>query len=127
MQSFIFISGFLSSENSIKINNTIKLLILYYIFNFSFSLIIHFYINATINFIYPQYSYWYILSLFQWRTSIKILNKIDFIFIISIIISILEGYGGFSNVFSLTKTITFFPYFLAGYKIAKINILNKFH
>ena len=126
MQSFIFISGFLSSENSIKINNTIKLLILYYIFNFSFSLIIHFYINATINFIYPQYSYWYILSLFQWRTSIKILNKIDFIFIISIIISILEGYGGFSNVFSLTKTITFFPYFLAGYKIAKINILNKF-
>ena len=39
MPSFIFISGFLTSENSIKIKNASKLIILYYFFNFSFSII----------------------------------------------------------------------------------------
>ena len=33
MQSFVFISGFLTSENSIKIKNASKLIILYYFFN----------------------------------------------------------------------------------------------
>ena len=42
MHGFVFISGFLSSENSIRISNAFKLLILYYIFNFSFSIIIHY-------------------------------------------------------------------------------------
>ena len=122
MHGFVFISGFLSSENSIRISNAFKLLILYYIFNFSFSLIIHYYINASINFLFPKYSYWYILSLFYWRISIKYIYNIKYIFIISIILSLLVGYFDFiTNIFSLVRTITFFPYFLAGYKIAKYN------
>ena len=126
MQSFIFISGFLSSDNSIKLSNAIKLLILYYIFNFTFSLIIYFYIKAPINFLYPKYSYWYILSLFYWRISIETLNNIPFIFTISIIITLLEGFWDcFTNVLSIYRTIVFFPFFLAGYKIKKMNILDK--
>ena len=126
MQSFTFISGFLSSENSIKFINAIKLIILYYIFNFSISLILYFYINAPINFLYPYYSYWYILSLFYWRISIKFLNKISFIFTFSIMTSLLEGYWDcFSNILSISKTIAFFPYFIAGYKIEKIKIIDK--
>ena len=50
IQAFIFISGFLSSENTIKFVNTIKLLIIYYIFNFAFSLFIHLYKNNKSNF-----------------------------------------------------------------------------
>ena len=126
MEAFIFISGFLTSENSMKIINAVKLLILYYIFNFSFSIIIYFYINVPINFLFPQYSYWYLLSLFYWRISIKYLNNIQFIFSWSIIISLLEGYWNcFTHLLSIYKTIVFFPFFLSGYKIKKLNIINK--
>ena len=127
MQAFVFISGFLSSDNSIKLINAIKLLILYYIFNFSFSIILYFYINSSINFISPQYSYWYILSLFHWRILIKYLNKVKFLFIFSLIVSFLVGYWDcFSNVLSISRTIIFFPFFILGYKIAKIKIIDKF-
>ena len=127
MEGFIFISGFLTSENSIKINNAIKLLILYYIFNYSYSLFFYFKFNFPINFIIPGFTYWYLLSLFSWRISIKFINKIEFLFILSILISLLEGYWEcFSNAFSIIRTIGFFHYFVAGYKISKMNIINIF-
>ena len=127
MQAFIFISGFLTSENSIMLINAIKLLILYYIFNFSFSIILFFYLNSPINFLYPVYSYWYLLSLFYWRILIIYLTNIKFIFIWSVIIALLAGYWDcFSNVMSIYRTIIFFHYFLAGFKIAKMKIIDKF-
>ena len=127
MQTFVFISGFLTSENSEKISNASKLIILYYSFNFSFSMIQYFYSNIPINFLYPQNSYWYLLSLFIWRISIKIFKKIPFILPISIIITLLEGYWQcFTNVLSIVKILAFFPYFIAGYKIAKMKTLDKF-
>ena len=127
MSGFIFISGFLTSKNSGKISNASKLLILYYIFNFSFLMIIHFYINAPIQFFYPNYSYWYILSLFYWRISINFIHRFKFIFIISIIVSLLVGYWDcFTDILSIVRTFTYFPLFLAGYKIAKIGKFNKF-
>ena len=127
MSGFIFISGFLTSKNSAKISNASKLLILYYIFNFSFLMIIHFYINTTIQFFYPNYSYWYILSLFYWRISINFFHRFKFIFIISIIVSLLVGYWDcFTNILSIARTFTYFPLFLTGYKIAKIGKFNKF-
>ena len=127
MPGFIFISGFLSSENSTKISNAIKLLILYYIFNFSFSLIVYFYIDAEISFLLPKYSYWYLLSLFYWRISIKYISNLKFIFAISIIISLLIGYWvSFNNVLSVVRTFGFFPYFLLGYKISKTGKFQSF-
>ena len=126
MQAFTFISGFFSTKNSIKIENALKLLILYYVFNYSAILILYFYNNTKINFLYPSYSYWYILSLFYWRILVKYLNNIPFMLLISIIISLLEGYWDcFSNVLSIYRTIVFFHYYLAGYKLSKMNILNK--
>ena len=114
MQSFVFISGFFSSENPTKI------------FNYSVNLIFYFYESIKINFLYPLYSYWYILSLFYWRITIKYSNNIPLIFIFSIIISLLEGYRDcFSNVLAVYKTIVFFSYFLAGYKFAKMKIIDK--
>jgi fucose 4-O-acetylase-like acetyltransferase len=127
MHGFIFISGILSSENSTKISNAIKLIILYYIFNFSFSLIVYFYIDAEISFLLPKYSYWYLLSLFYWRISIKYISNLKFIFAISIIISLLIGYWvSFNNVLSVVRTFGFFPYFLLGYKISKTGKFQSF-
>ena len=127
IQAFIFISGFLSSENTIKFVNTIKLLIIYYIFNFAFSLFIHLYKNNKSNFQIFHNPYLYLLSLFIWRISIKFLNSLQFIFLFSIIISIVEGYCDyFSVLLTLGKTIVFFPYFLLGYKIQNQKLFLKF-
>ena len=42
-------------------------------------------------------------------------------------ISLLEGYWNcFSNILSIYKILVFFPYFIAGYKFAKMNIIDKF-
>ena len=127
MHVFIFISGFLSSENNTKISNATKLLILYYIFNYFFSITIKYYNNSLINFFYPKRSYWYLLSLFYWRISIKYINKIYFIVPISFIISLLVGYFGYlTNILSIVRTIVYFPFFLVGYKISKLNIFIQF-
>ena len=127
MTGFIFISGFFSSENSKKFLNSIKYLILYYIFNFSFSLILYFYINEQIDFIRPKFAQWYLLSLFFWRISIKYIYNINLIFILSIIISLLIGYwNDFSSVLSIARTIAFFPFFILGYKISKSGKFNAF-
>ena len=108
MPSFIFISGFLTSKNSEKISNSFKLIILYYIFNFSFGILIYFYTNSYIIFFRPYYSYWYLLSLFYWRISINYIYRIKFIFIISIIVCLLVGYWScFSNILSIVRTFTY--------------------
>jgi len=127
MPCFIFISGFLTSKNSIKIINLARLLILYYLFNFSFSLIVYFLYDFKINFLIPQISYWYILSLFSWRIIIKFLIKFDYIILISIIISLLEGYWEcFSHILAIDNTIAFLPFFLAGNKIRNKGLIDSF-
>ena len=127
MPCFIFISGFLTSENSIKIINLTRLLILYYIFNFSFSLIVYYLYDFKINFLFPQISYWYILSLFNWRIIIKFLIKFDYIIAISVIISLLEGYWEcFSNILGIGNTIAFLPFFIAGCKIRNKGLIEHF-
>ena len=124
---FIFISGFLTSENSSKISNSFRLLILYYIFNFSFNTIVHICFNEPIELINPKSSYWYLLSLIFWRISIKYINQFKYCLTISLIISLLEGYFNlFINAFSIKRTVAYFPFFIAGYKIAKTQIFDDF-
>ncbi len=126
MPAFIFISGLLSSENSTKCSNAIKLIILYYIFNYTQAAFLFLYIKLQINFLEPNLSCWYLLSLFYWRISIKFLSNIKFILIISVIVTLLEGYWGcFNNIFSVVRTIAFYPFFIAGYKISNLNLLIR--
>ena len=127
MPAFIFISGFLTSKNSEQISNSFKLLILYYIFNFSFGIIIHFYTNSYIIIFRPYYSYWYLLSLFYWRISINYIYRLEFIFILSLLICLLVGYlDFFSNILSIVRTFTYLPFFLFGYLISKTGKFKNF-
>ena len=118
MQVFVFISGFLTTNNAIKLSNAIKLLILYFIFIFPFSLTLYVYFSKSNNsnnilndILIPKYSHWYLLSLFWWRISIKYIYNIKCILIINIIISLFVGYFRFiSNILSLIRTFVFFPF-----------------
>ena len=137
MQVFVFISGFLTTNNAIKLSNAIKLLILYFIFIFPFSLTLYVYFsksnksnnsnNILNDILIPKFSHWYLLSLFWWRISIKYIYNIKCILIINIIISLFVGYFRFiSNILSLIRTFVFFPFFIAGYKISKSKKFDAF-
>lgn len=121
MPAFIFCSGFLSkSENSKSFNNIIRLLLIYFIFNFLHGFILCLYKKIKINFLYPYNSYWYIICLIYWRISIQCFINQYFSIFISFIISFLIGFlNDINNLLSLKRAFIFYPYFLVGYKISK--------
>ncbi len=129
MPLFVFISGYFSkninNEEKLfsKINN---IFVPYVIFQLLYSLF-NIYIlkaqNFKITLVYPYWITWYLLSLFTWNLVLPYFSKIKYCIIISLLISILCGYD--TNVgyyLSLSRTITFFPYFLMGYFTQKRHI-----
>ena len=126
MPLFIFSSGFLSkSNNSRNFKNITRLFLIYIIFNFSLGLILYKYKHSKINFVIPYYSYWYLLSLIYWRITIEYFSVQYFSILISLIISILDGFSmEINKILSLKKTISFYPFFLLGFKLSKTSF-NK--
>ena len=124
MPAFIFCSGFFSkSENSKSKESLFKLFLHYLIFNTGIMIIMYFYKGEKFNFFMPYYSYWYLLSLIYWRIIIiyiDIENKKSVI-LKTFAFALISGYSGsFSNnIFSIRKTIAFFPFFLLGYLFPK--------
>ena len=84
-----------------------------------------------VNIFLPQYAFWYLLSLFFWNISIDYIYKFKPIIIVSFILGIYCGlFGNIDRVFSLSRTICFFPFFILGYsfdkeKTEKLRSLNK--
>ena len=121
MPVFIFLSGFLSkSVNSRSFKSIAKLLLIYIIFNFTHGLILFYYNKYKMRFNSANHSYWYLLCLIYWRFSVNYFSNQFFSIFISLIVSILVGFNdSISNVFSLKRTFSFFPYFIIGYKLSK--------
>ncbi len=127
MPLFIFISGYLSKNIDKGRKGAIKnLLIPYVIFNiiwYTLAFIVTGKIMLLI--IYPGWTLWYLISLFFWRVSLKYLVKIPYIIPVSILAGLLIGLlprGGV--VLSVSRTITFLPFFLIGYYM-KEDVLLK--
>ena len=124
MPAFIFCSGFFSkSENSKSKESLFKLVLHYLIFNTGIMIIMYFYKGEKFKFFMPYYSYWYLLSLIYWRIIIiyvDIENKKSAI-LKTFALALINGYSGaFSNnIFSIRRTIAFFPFFLLGYLFPK--------
>ena len=127
MPLFVFISGYLSKNIDKCRKGAIKsLLIPYIVFNIIWYVLAY----ATTGelkwpIIYPGWTLWYLISLFFWRISLKYLMRIKYIIPISIICGLLIGAmprGGV--VLSLSRTITFLPFFLIGYYTNE-HMLNK--
>ena len=127
MPAFVFCSGYFStSDNSKSKKSILKLLLYYIIFNTLMMIFLYFYSGKRFIFMTPYNSYWYLLSLIFWRLSIKYFDKIKGIIPLSFIIALAIGYhSDFSNVLSIKRTIAFFPFFIAGYKLAKGELLSK--
>lgn len=135
MPLFVFISGYFCkniNENEKTFSKINNILIPYIIFQLLYSLF-NIYVlkgqSAKITFVYPYWITWYLLSLFMWILILPYFSKIKYSIVIAIFISILSGYdNNIGYYLSLSRTITFFPYFLIGYFCSQshINIIKKY-
>ena len=124
MPSFVLISGFFSkkiNKPNFVVNQMKKLVVPYVIFQVIYSLfyyVIQMKENLSVNLLNPEWSLWFLLSLFYWNISLKLFSRFKPIVGMSLAISLslLAGYlPNVDNFLSLSRTIVFFPFFLAGY------------
>ncbi|MDE7165769.1 MAG: acyltransferase family protein [Bacteroidaceae bacterium] len=71
-------------------------------------------------FVVPYWTLWYLLSLICWRVILQIapnclLKKHILILVLSICLSLICGLVPYGRIFSIQRTLNFFPFFLLGY------------
>ena len=135
MPVFIFISGYFSKKNNSDdyYKKTISnCLIPYVLFNLLYCLVSSRgdIVNSLLQLPYPQWTLWFLLSLFLWRLLLRPVSMFRGAFLLSILLSLYIGFTEMGNFLSLARTFSFFPYFLAGYlipeqAIEKVRSLNK--
>ena len=118
MPSFIFISGYFSKDLK-KSQDTAfeKFLIPFLIITLPWNIaLVLLGITDFYSFFTPAWAMWYLYTMFIWKLILPYILKIKNIFKISIFLGILAGlFIEFNNFMSISRTITFLPYFLAGY------------
>ena len=121
MPFFVFVSGYFS-KNVEKCRKAAfsTFLIPYLLFNTVFYYYINYVLHEKVasNFLFtPVYAYWYLLSMFIWRITVKDVANIRLIMPISIVIGLGAGlFTEFGTFMSLSRTFVFLPFFIFGYK-----------
>ncbi|MCX0356287.1 acyltransferase family protein, partial [Clostridium perfringens] len=150
MPVFVFISGYLSKNVEKGRRNAVRnFLTPFLLFNIIWNLITlvgplflrgkftELPSEQAFSFFTPGWALWYIFAMFLWKILLPDLLKFKNIFILSVIAGIFVKLSGeFGSYMALSRTITFAPFFLAGYysseeklkrfrKFTRFNILNK--
>lgn len=144
MPLFIFISGYLAKR--IKLSKIINLLLLYIIFQSFFDWFLYFigeYKTLSFHYGKPQFHLWYIVSMIFWyllawglsKLNLSLIGKLSIFFIMFIVCFISRQYTGVvtdavkdfypnftSYTLSYQRTISFAPFFFAGFFMTKENL-----
>src|SRR5699024_10544651 len=75
---------------------------------------------------YPQWSLWFLFSLFSWHMLLYWFKKIPAVLGVAIAVEIglIVGYfGEIGHTFSLSRTFVFFPFFLIGYWLKEEHVM----
>lgn len=116
MPLFVFVTGYFSKKSNK--NPFIWFFIPYVIFSTLYGIISL--RSLTINPLIPNFAYWYLLSVVFWKLGASKLNEIKWIIPITIFLSIfINILPGLSNFLSFSRTITYLPFFLIGYKFKR--------
>ncbi|MGE6631128.1 acyltransferase family protein [Bacillus sp. NPDC077027] len=128
MPAFILVSGFFAKgfrkPGFIK-KVAVKLIIPYLIFQGIYSVYYYFLQDesmSNLNPIDPQWSLWFLISLFFWNVLLFPFSKLPFkwAMVVSLSIALLVGYVDIiSDTLSLSRTFVFLPMFLAGFYLKK--------
>lgn len=135
MPVFVFVSGYFAKGNKKSIIKPISIYIIFQTLYFViYKLILR--ENITLNYLQPIWIVWYIFAVAVWNVLIFIVRKSNintdkysyeimaFTFLISLLCGYINNIGYF---LSLSRIITFFPFFMLGYfsKNNNINIIQK--
>lgn len=136
MPVFIFISGYFSKNLEKGRKTAVEtFLVPYLLLNIILSVILFFMGKIeAIMILSPGWTLWYLYCMFIWRLLLPDLVKVRRILILSLIVGIFSGFlTEFGTYMAMARTLSFLPYFLAGYfttpqRIQKIRLffLGKF-
>ena len=131
MPAFILLSGLFAKgfyEKGYLVKIIKKLVIPYLIFQVIYTIYYYFlyhHSSFTIDFFTPQWSLWFLMSLFFWNILLLGFAKLapSIGISISLLIALIIGYiDTIDNYLSLSRTLVFFPFFLFGYHLSKNSI-----
>lgn len=126
MPAFVFVSGYFSKYNSFEklvknlmIPYTTAQIIFYFLSNYLWD------IERDFQIFKPSYTLWFLLALFVWRSVIDRLSLVFGIIPMAFLAGILVGFDdSIGKYLSLSRMITFFPYFLLGYYFKRDSFLE---
>ncbi|MDE6931682.1 MAG: acyltransferase family protein [Oscillospiraceae bacterium] len=144
MPVFIFITGFLSKNAEKGRRRAVETYFVPFIlFNLIWNcitLLSNFFVppeafhsdtSAYFSFFTPGWALWFMLSLFLWKIFLPDIIRIKNALAVSLAVGILSGlFVEFGAFMSLSRTITFLPYFLAGFycsqeRVDRIKTMNR--
>ncbi|MEC1722452.1 acyltransferase family protein [Schinkia azotoformans] len=126
MPAFILVSGYFSKgfqKEGYVLKITKKILVPYFFFQIIYSVYYYFLLDKselTIAIFKPQWSLWFLLSLFCWHLLLFVFTKIKYSLLVSVLIGIIVGYfDAIGGYLSLSRTFVLFPVFLLGFYMKK--------
>ncbi|MBT2649482.1 acyltransferase family protein [Bacillus sp. ISL-34] len=135
MPAFILVSGFFAKgfyQKGYLGKITKKLILPYIIFQLIYTVYYYFLYERsaiTVDLLDPQWSLWFLISLFCWNIMLLGFSKLkpSVGIGLSFLIALLIGYiDNISNYLSLSRTFVFFPMFLIGYHLSKDHLKKLF-
>jgi len=129
MPLFAFISGHFSKSNvdDKSVHKVQKLFLMYLVFQVLYAIarfLMLGEIMSPMNIVFvPYHLMWFILSLAFWRMLLPYVAKERLLIVVAILLGLMIGYVGAGSTLSLSRTVVFFPFFLAGYHMKREHIL----
>lgn len=133
MPLFIFLAGLFSKSTILKdpfrIEKVANFLVLYFIMEILFYLIIHFWLGRetyTFNPFVENGVPWFMFAMAVWLCIGRLIRKVPAYIVIpvSIILALAVGYTNVSDFLVASRIITFFPFFIIGYYLKPSDLAN---
>lgn len=133
MPLFILVSGYFAKNITADhyfLKTVRRILVPYLIFQVFYFLFFRFVFTGVYNkftIFTPYWIMWFLLAMFIWKLVLPYFVKLKYPLLISVIIAIGAGYiPQIGSFMALSRTITFFPFFLLGYYLKKEHIDKLF-
>lgn len=120
MPAFVFVSGFLSRSDGARAGRALLTLAAAYIlFNPPMQLYAYARYGTLPGLVTPSYSYWFLVALILWRLTVGHVSRLRGALAVCVAAALLAGFfRDVTNVFAAARTVAFYPFFLAGYRLS---------
>ncbi|MER1956659.1 MAG: acyltransferase family protein [Solibacillus sp.] len=125
MPAFIFVTGYYAKVLRTKRDwwKLIKSVVLpYFIFQFLYTAYYIYVLELSVTFNFFEnlrWGLWFLVSLFCWRVLLPFFTRSKWMIVVALVISLIAGELPFINeLFSLSRTVYFFVFFIAGYHLS---------